>query len=69
MGVLRHLLIIVIIGVVFRWLWKSSLNERASIEIGRMVFPDARHSHSYRVFGRGVHLLFSLVVVRRSQTG
>src|SRR5258708_19643739 len=39
MGALRHLLIVVVIGVVFRWLWKSSLNEHASVEAGRTIFP------------------------------
>src|SRR5258707_1716752 len=42
MGALRHLLIVVIIGVVFRWLWKSSVNEHASIEAGRTIFPPTR---------------------------
>ena len=42
MGAFRHLLILLVIGVVFRWLWKSSLNERASIEPGRKVFPPTR---------------------------
>src|SRR5690349_3999433 len=42
MGVLRHLLILLVIGVVLRWLWKSSINERASVEAGRTVFPPTR---------------------------
>jgi hypothetical protein len=42
MGPLRHLLMVLVIGIVFRWLWKSSLNERASIEAGRSVFPPTR---------------------------
>jgi len=42
MGALRHLLIVVVIGVVFRWLSKSSLNEYASVEAGRTVFPPTR---------------------------
>ncbi len=42
MGALRHLLIVVVIGVVFRWLWKSSLNEHASVEAVRTVFPPTR---------------------------
>jgi len=41
-GVLRHLFILAVIGVVFRWLWKSSLNEHASVESGRMLFPPTR---------------------------
>lgn len=42
MGTLRHLLTVVVIGVVFRWLWKSSLNERASVEAGHTLFPSTR---------------------------
>jgi len=42
MGAFRHLLILVVIGVVFRWLWNSSVNERASVEAGRTVFPPTR---------------------------
>jgi hypothetical protein len=42
MGALRHLLIPVVIGVVFRWLWKSSLNEHARVEAGCTVFPGTR---------------------------
>jgi len=42
MGLLRHLFMVVVIGIVFRWLWKSSFSERASIEAGRTVFPPTR---------------------------
>lgn len=42
MGVLRHLFILAVFAVVFRWLWKSSVNERASVESGRTVFPPTR---------------------------
>ncbi len=37
-----HILVVVVIGVVFRWLWKSALAERASNEPGRTVFPPTR---------------------------
>ena len=50
MGALRHVLIIVVIGVVSRWLWRSSLNERASVEAGRTVFPPTRAIRSLAVF-------------------
>jgi hypothetical protein len=42
MGVFRHLLILVVIAVVFRWLWISSVTERASFEAGRTIFPPTR---------------------------
>jgi hypothetical protein len=42
MGTLRHALVVLVIGVVFRWLWKSSLNEHASVEGGCTVFPPTR---------------------------
>ncbi len=50
MGPLPHLLIVVVIGVVFRWLWKSSLNEHASVEAGRTVFPPTRAIRILAVF-------------------
>lgn len=42
MGLLRHLFTVVVIGIVFRWLWKSSPDERASFKAGRTVFPPTR---------------------------
>lgn len=42
MGPLRHLFILVVLAVVFRWLWISSLTERANVEAGRTVFPSTR---------------------------
>src|SRR6266542_1930504 len=50
MAALRHLLSVVVIGVVFRWLWKSSLNEHASVEAGRTVFPPTRAIRILAVF-------------------
>src|SRR5229473_3951683 len=59
MGALRHLLIVVVIGVVFRWLWKSSLNEHASVEAVRTVFPPTRAVRSLAVlFGVAFTCLF-----------
>jgi len=68
MGALRHLLTVVVIGVVFRWLWKSSLNERASVEAGRTVFPPTRAVRSLAVlFGVAFTSLFlwSWLAVRK----
>jgi hypothetical protein len=42
MGPFRHLLILVVVAVVLRWLWTSSLTERASVEAGRTIFPPTR---------------------------
>lgn len=42
MGVARHLVVAALVGVMLTWLWKSSVNERASVEAGRMVFPATR---------------------------
>jgi hypothetical protein len=42
MGPFRHLLVLLVIAVVFRWLWISSLTERASVEDGRVIFPPTR---------------------------
>ena len=50
MGPLRHVLIIAVVGVVSRWLWRSSLNERASVEAGCTVFPPTRAIRSLAVF-------------------
>jgi hypothetical protein len=61
MGVFRHLLILVVIGVVFRWLWKSSVNERAGVEAGRMVFPPTRAIRILIVVGGVVFTSFFLL--------
>jgi hypothetical protein len=42
MGPLRHLIVLLVIAVVFRWLWTSSLAERAKLEAGRKIFPPTR---------------------------
>lgn len=42
MGPLRHLIVLVVIAAVFRWLWRSSLTDRASLEPGRTIFPPTR---------------------------
>lgn len=44
MGILRHVLILFVIGAVFRWLWKSSSNERASVEAGHTLYAPTRAS-------------------------
>jgi hypothetical protein len=62
----------VVIGVVFRWLWKSSLNERASVEAGRTVFPPTRAVRSLAVlFGVAFTSLFlwSWLAVRKPMSG
>jgi len=51
MGAFRHILIAVVVGVVFRWLWKSSVNEHASMEPGRTVFPPTRAIRILTVLG------------------
>ncbi len=50
MGVLRHVVIVVVISVVFSWLWRSSLNERANIEAGNTIFPPTRAIRFLAVF-------------------
>lgn len=42
MGPFRHFFMLVVIAVVFRWLWKSSLTERGNFEAGRTIFPPTR---------------------------
>jgi len=42
MGALRHLLTIVVLAVVLRWLWNSSTIEQAKLEAGRRLFPPTR---------------------------
>jgi hypothetical protein len=41
-GPFRHLLILVVIAAVLRWLWISSVTERASFEAARTIFPPTR---------------------------
>lgn len=50
MGALRHLLVVLVIGVVLRWLWRSSRNERASFESGSILFPPSRAIRILAVF-------------------
>jgi hypothetical protein len=42
MGVFQHLLTVVVLAVVLRWLWKSSNVEQAKLEAGRQLFPPTR---------------------------
>ena len=59
MGSLRHLFILLVIGIVFRWLWKASLNERATVDAGRTVFPPTRAIRIlFVVFGLSFTTLF-----------
>ena len=39
--VLRHVLVVLLVALVSRWMWKSSLTEKATPESGRLVFPPA----------------------------
>lgn len=50
MGALRHLVVVVVVGFVLHWLWKSSLNERASVEDGHTVFPPSRAIRILTIF-------------------
>jgi hypothetical protein len=51
MGVLRHLLTVVVLGVVLRWLWSSSNAEQSKFEAGRQLFPPTRAMHILSLFG------------------
>lgn len=42
MDLLRHLLTLVVLAVVLRWLWNSSTTEQAKLEAGRQLFPPTR---------------------------
>ena len=37
--ILTSVAITIVLGVVFRWLWKSAAIERSQFETGRQVFP------------------------------
>lgn len=39
MGAFRHFLIVVAVAFIFRWMWKSSRSQKASVESGRLIFP------------------------------
>jgi hypothetical protein len=51
MGALGHLIIAAAVGVVLRWLWKSSIIERANFEAGRTIFPPTRAIRIFIVIG------------------
>jgi len=42
MDLLRHLVTLVVLAVVLRWLWNSSTTEQAKLEAGRQLFPPTR---------------------------
>jgi hypothetical protein len=42
MDLLRHLLTLVVLAIVLRWLWNSSTTEQAKLEAGRQLFPPTR---------------------------
>lgn len=60
MSVFGHLLVVAVIGVVFRWLWKSSVNQRASTEPGRTIFPPTR---AIRILGITLGVAFTVFFV------
>jgi hypothetical protein len=50
-GALRHLLTILVLAVVLRWLWKSSTFEEVKFESGRQLFPPTRVMRIMAIFG------------------
>jgi hypothetical protein len=51
MGPLRHLLTVVVVVVVLRWLWNSSTIEQSKFEAGRQLFPPTRAMRILTIFG------------------
>jgi len=51
MGLFRHLLTLLTVAVVFRWLRTSSLTERANVEPGRTFFPPTSATRILTVVG------------------
>ena len=61
MDALRHVIIVAVIAVVFRWLWRSSRVERARVEAGGKVFPPTR-AIGILVSVIGIALIFLVVL-------
>ena len=51
MGALGHLLMVAVIAVVLRWLWRSSAIEQAQFAAGRQLFPPTRSVRILILFG------------------
>jgi hypothetical protein len=60
MEALRHVLTAALLGLVLRWLWKSSTIEKAREESGRTVFPPTR---AMRIVMPLIAILFTAMVV------
>lgn len=60
MPMIRHFLVVVVIGIVFRWLWKSSANERARLEAGCTLFPPTR---AIRILAVSCGVVFTFLFV------
>jgi hypothetical protein len=60
MSALRHILTAVVLVIVFRWLWISSVFERATFESGRKIFPPTR---AIRILASSVGIAFAILLV------
>ena len=53
-----HILTAAVLAIIFRWLWKSSAIEKATIESGRKIFPPTR---AIRLLASSLGIVFAVL--------
>ena len=55
-----HILTAAVLAIIFRWLWKSSAIEKATIESGRKIFPPTR---AIRLLASSLGIAFAVLLI------
>ncbi len=55
-----HILTAAVLAIIFRWLWKSSAIEKATIESGRKIFPPTR---AIRLLASSLGIVFAVLLL------
>jgi len=55
-----HILAAAVLAIIFRWLWKSSAIERATVESGRKIFPPTR---AIRLLASSLGIVFAVLLI------
>jgi len=60
MDAFRHILTAAVLAIIFRWLWKSSAIEKATVESGRKIFPPTR---AIRLLASSLGIVFAVLLL------
>ncbi len=60
MDAFRHILTAAVLAIIFRWLWKSSAIEKATVESGRKIFPPTQ---AIRLLTSSVGIVFAVLLI------